>query len=373
MHSPLSVFPVKLSIILLLLIAYSCKGNSSSSAIVSDKAENISKSVSPMLKMIRFESPNENRQYASGDNIELRLSLLGEIVPDSVRVYLDGLHIYTMLNEPFEHKVNSTDCRLGRVFLKVIAYSGNSRPHTLTRFVLIFSDIVPEVLSYSVVNKYPHDNSAYTQGLLVHNGLFYESTGKPGRSTIREVEIESGNVLREHKLENKFFGEGLVLVKDKLYQLTWEHNTGFIYDLKTFQEERRIHYDTKGWGLTINDNTIIMSDGTNKLYMLEPEYFTVASSIEVFDDKKAVHQLNELEYIDGVLWANIYMTDLIVKIDPSNGKVLAYLNLQNLLSKSEREKLDEEEVLNGIAWDSDNKRLFVTGKDWPYMFEIKVK
>ncbi len=372
MNSLNSRLLLKLIIVSISLVGFSCNGNSRADTATDIKTE-IKISEKTLIKMISFEAPDDNQKYASGDEIGLRISLLGELVPDSIRVYLGGSHIHTMLKQPFEYGINSASSRLGRIPVKVIAYSGDKRPHTLTRFILIFSDIVPEILSYTLVNKYPHDKGAYTQGLLVHNGLFYESTGKEGRSSIREVEIESGVVKREHKLESKFFGEGLVLVKDKLYQLTWEHKTGFIYDLKTFNMERTIHYDTQGWGLTINDDKIIMSDGTNKLYMLEPEYFTVISSIEVFDNKKAVYQLNELEYINGDLWANIYMTDLIAKIDPATGKVLAYLNLQNLLSETEKRKLDSEEVLNGIAWDSENKRMFVTGKDWPYMFEIRIR
>ena len=175
---------------------------------------------------------------------------------------------------------------MGRVPVKAIAYSGENRPHTVTCFIQLFSDIIPPTLSYTVLNKYPHDRGAYTQGLLFHKGLFYESTGQTGKSTLREVDPFTGSVKREHKLDNKFFGEGLVLLNKRLYQLTWEHNTGFVYDLETFSEIKRIHYDTQGWGLTTDGNKIFMSDGTNKIYFLEPEYFTVTGSIDVYDNQK---------------------------------------------------------------------------------------
>jgi glutamine cyclotransferase len=249
-----------------------------------------------------------------------------------------------------------------------MAYEGDRRPQVLTHFVTIFSDIKPDIYSYRVINMYTHDITAYTQGLLYHDGYFYESTGREGESTLRKVEIETGNVLKIHNLESKFFGEGLVLHEGWLYQLTWTSNLGFVYDIQSFEEIKRIHYTTQGWGLASNGEKLIMSDGTNKLYFMEPEYFTVVSSIEVYDDKSQVWQLNELEYINGEIWANIYTTDRIARIDPSTGKVLAYIDLTGILpAKDHHPELAE---LNGIAWDSDNNRIFITGKNWPRLFEI---
>ncbi|MBS0010453.1 MAG: glutaminyl-peptide cyclotransferase, partial [Bacteroidales bacterium] len=241
---------------------------------------------------------------------------------------------------------------------------------TLTHFVTVVSDIEPELYSYRLVNMYPHDITAYTQGLVYHEAYFYESTGGEGTSTLRKVEVETGEIVKRHNLESKFFGEGLAIFNRQLFQLTWRNKVGFVYDIHTFDEIRRVHYTTQGWGLTSNGEKLIMSDGTNKLYFLEPEYFTVLSSVEVYDDRSHVWQLNELEYINGEVWANIYMTDRIARIDPLTGKVLAYIDLTGILPA--RDRHPELAELNGIAWDSEGDRLFVTGKNWPRLFEIKL-
>lgn len=364
-------FLVCLGIGLAVLIASSCNGSAQSDKSVTGE-QTVNDNNTPTIKLINIDSPSANQEVTSGLSVKLGISLLGKEIPDSIRVYFDGELKTTLMKGALTYSIPTKDTRLGRIAIKAIAYSENNRPHTVTRFVVIFSDIVPKNLSYSIVNEYPHDRGAYTQGLLYHNGFFYESTGPEGKSTLREVEPVTGVVKRVHKLESKFFGEGLVLFSNQLYQLTWEHKTGFIYDLETFKEIRRFHYDTEGWGLATSGEKIFMSDGTNKIYFLEPEYFTVTGSIEVYDDKTAVYQLNELEYIDGELWANIYMTNLIARIDPVTGKVLSYINFQGIL-KEEAANLTNQEVLNGIAWDPDQRRLFITGKNWPKLFEIKVR
>ncbi|MEE4115267.1 MAG: glutaminyl-peptide cyclotransferase [Marinilabiliaceae bacterium] len=368
-RSAIRIF-VSAGICFLAVLAYSCGGNTSTVQAQGDKDSDSPKL--PAVKLIEIDSPKDNQSFASGDLIDLEISLLGDQLPDSVRVYLDGSYLYTLSGQPYKSTIETASSRLGKVPVKAIAYLNGKRPHTVACFIRLFSDIIPPVHSYSVVNEYPHDRGAYTQGLLYHNGLFYESTGPAGKSSLREVDPVTGSVLRQHKLDNKFFGEGLVLLNKRLYQLTWEHNTGFVYDLETFSEIKRIHYDTQGWGLATDGSRIFMSDGTNKIYFLEPEYFTVTGSVDVYDDKKAVYQLNELEYINGELWANIYMSDLIARIDPDSGKVLAYINLAGIMG-DEAEGLAQEEVLNGIAWDSVNSRLYVTGKNWPKLFEIKVR
>ncbi len=351
-----------------ILSGFSCRGNSSDKVLTEDNdVENIKKA--PVAKLIRIDKPEENQRFSSGEELELLISILGEEVPDSVRIYYDGNLVVTLYEAPWKFAMGTGDSRLGKISLKAIAFSGNKRPHTLTRFILMFSDIIPETGSYRVINTYPHDNQAYTQGLLVYNGYFYESTGKEGRSTLRKVDIETGEVIMQHRLENKFFGEGLAYLKGRFYQLTWQHNTGFVYDADSFTQLNTIHYDTQGWGITTDGEKFFMSDGTNKIYILEPEYFTVISSFEVYDNQKAVYQLNELEYINGVLWANIFTSNLIAKIDPDTGKVLGYFDLTGIIDKYDN-NLDSEEVLNGIAWDSENNRMFITGKHWSRIFEV---
>lgn len=322
------------------------------------------------VRLVNLDAPADGAKFASGDNVDVEISLKGQTSPDSVRIYFDGEHITTITGEQMDYSFNTASARLGSVPVKIIAYSADKRPQTITHFIIILSDIIPPVLSYSIVNTFPHDKQAYTQGLIYHDGYFLESTGQEGKSSLRKVEIETGKVLKKHKLENKFFGEGIVLLNNLIYQLTWEDNVGFVYDLESFTELKRIHYSSQGWGLATNGEKIILSDGTNKIYFIEPEYFTVSSSIEVYDNEKAIWQLNELEYINGEIWANIYTTNRIARIDPESGKILAYINLEGLLSEREYANVNE---LNGIAWDSIDERLFVTGKNWRKLFEIKLR
>ena len=353
--------------LLVVVFAVSCNGSVKSDNKTS-AANEATKELSANL--VNIEEPEDGAQYTSGDEISLKLSLRGNNTPDSVRVFFDGASLATIKADDLEYDIDTRSSRLGRLPLKIMAYEGSKRPQVITHFVTVLSDIKPELYSYRVINMYPHDINAYTQGLVYHDGYFYESTGVEGESTLRKVEVETGNVLKIHNLESKFFGEGLVVYDGRLFQLTWTNNVGFVYDMQSFEEIKRVHYTTQGWGLTSNGRELIMSDGTNKLYFLEPEYFTVVSSIEVYDDKSQVWQLNELEYINGEIWANIYTTDRIARIDPSTGKVLAYIDLTGILPDEYHHP--ELAELNGIAWDEDNERLFITGKNWPRLFEIEL-
>ena len=351
---------------LVILIAAACNGSVKTAGEKINNTQDTPKTLAASL--INIEEPADGAEFSSGEEIKMVLSLRGDKEPDSVRVFFDGKALITLHDSILEYSIDTESARLGKIPLKIMAYESGKRPQILTHFISLKSDIKPGIYSYRVVNDYPHDKTAYTQGLLYHNGYFYESTGQEGQSSVRKVEIETGEILKIHNLESKFFGEGLVIYDGRLFQLTWKNKVGFVYDLQTFEEIRRVHYTTQGWGLASNGEQLIMSDGTNKIYFLEPEYFTVVSSIEVYDNERPVWQLNELEYINGELWANIYMTDRIARIDPSNGKVLAYIDLKGILP----DRYDHSELaeLNGIAWDSENKRLFITGKNWPRLFEI---
>jgi len=352
-----------------LVLITSCNGGSASGNQSENPGQRES-ATGPVQKLIEFVEPSENSTITSSGELSVVLGMAGRDNPDSVRFYFDGIAVKTIFGEPWSVVIPTVGSRLGKIPVKAVAYRGNGRPQNLVRFVNVLSDIVPPVERYSVVNTYPHDKGAYTQGLLIHNGYLYESTGQNGKSSLRQVELETGSVIKKHDLESKFFGEGLALLNDKLYQITWLTNTGFIYDINTFTTIGTIHYNTQGWGLTTDGEKLIMSDGTNKIYFLDPEYFTVISTLEVFDNREAVWQLNELEYIDGELWANIYQTDRLARIDPATGKVLAYVDLAGLLDEKDRHP--EIDFLNGIAWERESGRLFVTGKNWPKLYEIRI-
>ncbi len=224
---------------------------------------------------------------------------------------------------------------------------------------------------FQVVNTWPHDRAAFTQGLIFHDGVFLESAGQYGQSTLRRVELNTGKVLKKIDVPPQFFAEGMTLFKGKIYQLTWQAKKGFIYDPETFQKQGEFHYDGEGWGLTHDGEFLILSDGTNQLRFLDPTTFEVKRTINVTMRGQPVRELNELEYIKGEIYANIWHTDRIVRIDPQSGRIVGWIDLTNLLPDAERG--DDEAVLNGIAYDEAGDRLFVTGKLWPKIFEIRLK
>lgn len=224
--------------------------------------------------------------------------------------------------------------------------------------------------TYRVKAVYPHDPLAFTQGLVYTGGILYESTGLRGHSSLRRVALETGKVLQKTTLLPMFFGEGIAVFHDHIYQLTWTSGTGFVYDEKTLALQREFHFGVEGWGMTHDDTSLIVSDGSPNLYFWDPDTLLETRRITVRDGTKPVENLNELEYIDGEIYANIWQQDRIARISPRTGKVLAWIDLTGLLPTSER--TGKEDVLNGIAYDPDGKRLFVTGKLWPKLFQIEL-
>ena len=224
---------------------------------------------------------------------------------------------------------------------------------------------------YEVVATYPHDPAAFTQGLVYLDDIFYEGTGRYGQSSLRKVDPTTGSVLQQHDLAEEFFGEGIAVVGDTIYQLTWQNGTGFLYDKESFAERQRFSYTTEGWGLTFDGQHLIMSDGSATLYFLDPSTLNEVRRVDVTVAGEPVMRLNELEYIDGRVLANIWQTDYIVQIDPANGVVDGVIDLTGLLAQAPPTQ-SAVDVLNGIAYDSATQRLFVTGKLWPYVFEIRL-
>lgn len=227
------------------------------------------------------------------------------------------------------------------------------------------------VLGYEVVARYPHDTGAYTQGLFIHDGVLYESTGRPRESTLRIVELETGKVLKSTPLGPEYFGEGIAPFKGLIYYLTWQERTVFVFDRRRLTEQYRYRYEGEGWGLTFDGTHFWMSDGTSELRVMKPEGFEEVRRLRVMDGTRPIDKLNELEWIDGKLWANVWQTDRIARIDPETGHVEAWIDLSKILGDY-RVKSPADEVLNGIAWDAEKQKLFVTGKYWPWLYEIRV-
>ncbi|HZH29675.1 MAG TPA: glutaminyl-peptide cyclotransferase [Pyrinomonadaceae bacterium] len=224
--------------------------------------------------------------------------------------------------------------------------------------------------TYKIKHSWPHDRRAYTQGLIFHEGLLWESTGQYGASSLRKVELKTGKVIKQISVPAAYFAEGMTVFHNKVFQLTWQEHKGFIYDPATFQKQGEFSYTGEGWGLTHDGESLIMSDGTDQIRFLDPVTLRTTRTIGITDKGEPVDQLNELEYIEGEIYANIYQTDRIARIEPKTGKVLAWIDLTGLLASKDR--TGAEDVLNGIAYDATGRRLFVTGKMWPKLFEIEI-
>jgi glutamine cyclotransferase len=357
MHFGQASTPKKLiplcSLLLLLSVSlfYSCKNKMESSAI-------------------GFKSPEQGRELKLGEELKLELDVPAGLTVTSTAYLVDG-KVMGNANDASPFTLKTSDLPLGyRLITAVVDYEG--KKDTLTVNVVLKSAIKPSLHRYQVVNVFPHDTSAYTQGLEYHDGRFLESTGQNGQSSLRWVEPRTGKVINKVDLDEKYFGEGASLVGDKIVMLTWENYSGLIFDAKTLKQLGTFPYQNsrEGWGLAFDGKQLIKSDGTNRIWFLNKDNYKEESSIEVYDDEGQVVQLNELEYIDGKIYANIYQSDRIAIIDPKSGAVLSYIDLTGILPAQDR--YPNTDVLNGIAWDAKGKRLFVTGKKFSKLFEIRV-
>lgn len=342
---------------------------SSGSCDRKSESSEVSKQQTEIVKKLTSIDIGETGRFTSGDDIAITVIKPDTLTVDSVQIFfrgaskgsypnVDGLLISTEGSNP------------GTAGVRVNLYfNGQSESHS--QQVEILSDLVPELYRYSVVNSYNHDVGAYTQGLIYYDGWLYEGTGNYNQSTIRKVRLETGEVIQVRNNASDIFGEGITIFNGKLFQLSYKAQICFVYDLNSFDEIGKFYYQNKeGWGLTDNKTELIMSDGTHILYFVDPDMFTVKRQIEVYNNEGPVTSLNELEYINGKIYANRYYTDEIVIIDPETGREEGRVDMKGILSVKDRSP--ETNVLNGIAWDPDGERLFVTGKYWPKLFEIRL-
>ncbi len=284
---------------------------------------------------------------------------------DSVQYFINGQPV------PAGQELDISQYRLGKQAVSATIYfDGQERKVNNTVYFLAAE--APKVYGYEVVNEFPHDNEAFTQGFVYHNGFFYESTGQRGSSSLRKTEIETGKVIQKIDLDRKYFGEGMTIYKGRIYQLTWQRKVGFIYDLDTFELQRTFDYgqSQEGWGLTHDNQDLIKTDGSERIWFLDPETLAEKRYIETYTNKRKAEKLNELEFVKGKIYANIWQQNSILIVDPRNGTIEAIVNLKGLQSRAGQE--GEDFVLNGIAYDEENDRLFVTGKNWNKVFEIKL-
>ena len=231
----------------------------------------------------------------------------------------------------------------------------------------------PADINYNIVNTYPHDTSSFTEGLIWQNDALYESTGLEGKSRLIKTDLTNGKAIKSVSLNDTIFGEGITLFNNKIYQLTWQNRKVYVYDAQTLKKIKELTWEHDGWGLTNNGTDLIISTGESNLYFVDPETFKIRKIIGVSDNNGPVGNLNELEYINGVVYANIYLSDYIVKIDITNGHIIGKIDLNGLRGKTAKKvDTDKENVLNGIAYNSTKKSLYITGKNWPLLFEMKV-
>jgi len=296
----------------------------------------------------------------------VRYYLDGERIGSAPEIYyLDGKDIGSA------SEIVISDKKLGKHALSATIFYGDQQKK-LTNTIHFFNTKKPDIYTYTIVNEYPHDKEAFTQGLEYYNGFLYESTGQNGESSLRKVEIKTGKVLQKQDIDKKYFGEGMTIANGKIYTLTWKSKKGFIYNLDTFEKEGEFKYgqSKQGWGLTHTPDYLIKSDGTERLWFLNSNDAKESSFIEAYTNDRKVNNLNELEYINGKIYANKWQKNSIIIINPKTGAVDGLVNLKGLQEKTGQKGSDN--VLNGIAYDAENDRLFVTGKDWNTLFEIKL-
>jgi glutamine cyclotransferase len=317
----------------------------------------------------RVITPKNGTIITCGDSVKISLStaVSGNNL-DSV-VITGGKNQVLRLKGKTNGYWHSGKNKVGQITLKIQVYYNDSLEESHAASLVILSDVVPKKYTYKVISQYPHDADAYTQGLIYENGRFLESTGLEEKSSVRIVNIKTGKPEKLMPLAKEFFGEGIALYKDQIYQITWKSQVGFVYDKNTLEQIRSFDYQiSEGWGLTTDGRYLVMSDGSSQLYFIDPEFFTQVDKIDVFDNKGMIPSLNELEFIDGKILANVYGESYIVVIDPGSGKVLGKLDLQALMPKGSAGDLNQ--VLNGIAYNSQTGHLYVTGKHWPVLYEI---
>jgi glutamine cyclotransferase len=322
--------------------------------------------------LFSIASKDLKQVYKPNESINLSVENAENATIDSVVYYSNDIKLGTSANNKIiNFKLDKL--QFGIQDIKAVVYYEGQNVECLTSFELV-SNITPklyETKDYTILNTYKHDSNAYTQGLEFYKGILLEGTGQNGESTLRKTDYKTGKVSKSVPLSLDYFGEGITVFNGKIYQLTWKNKVGFIYNADTFVQEKTFNYfaDIEGWGLTHNDKHLIMSDGTNKIYFLNPETQKMERSINVYSDTSAISELNELEWIDGKIWANIYQKDAVAIINPENGAVEAVIDFSNLKSKITN---PEKDVLNGIAYNPTTKTVFVTGKNWDKMFEIKL-
>lgn len=338
-----------------------------------------------LLTIITLASCEANYKFAIkmqnkavlNDKVTISLTEENNNPFEKVTFFVNGKEVSS---EKSSFSLDTKDYGVGKFMISAMVKYGKEKSKRVNNSIEILANTAPSIYTYKVINTYPHDPKAYTQGLEYHNGFLYESTGQRGRSSIRKVELKTGKVVQKVDIDKRYFGEGMTIIGNKIYFLTWQAHKGFVYDLETLTLEKEFPYSRskQGWGLTHSDTELIKSDGTSKIWFLDPKTQKEKKHIQAYYNKGEISRLNELEYINGKIYANRWITEkpirsAIVIINPENGVVEGLASLNGLRDDVLKfQKLEDDDVLNGIAYDSENNRLFVTGKNWSKLFEIEL-
>lgn len=315
--------------------------------------------------------PFNNSTTKLKDSIKVTIGINKQNVSlDSFQIFYDNNLISSQRNGSLSYSFIPASEKLGIHKITTKTFFGDGKSETLESNIKVLSNVVPKTEKFTVVRTYPHSKEDFTEGLELYNGYLYESTGLEGKSLIKKSELNTGKVLKEVVLDKQYFGEGITIFDNKIFQLTWKNKKGFVYNLDDLKFIQNFSYNTEGWGMTNNGKELIMSDGTNKIYFMNPYSFAITSNLEVYDNIGPITNINELEYNKGLIYANVWRTFLVIKIDASTGKVLARMDLEELIHKAGN--LQELDVLNGIALNPATGNLLVTGKLWNKIFEIKI-
>ncbi len=320
---------------------------------------------------VRITAESVHKKIVYGDDINIGISVKvkdGEL--KETNIYVDSVLITSNKNAEFTYTLKGFKS-IGKHTIKAQAVKSDGVEGVYFKTFEVLSDVVPEKYGYELVQSYPHNETSFTEGLEIHNGFLYESTGENGKSFLLKNNLKTGQTVKSVKLADKYFGEGITIFNNRIFQLTYKTKIGFIYDLESLALVDSFSFESsEGWGMTHDEKYLIMDDGANVLTYLDPITLKTVKKLQVYDDKDAVVYLNELEYSDGYIYANIWTTNLIAKIDPQTGKVVAKIDLDGILSMPNPNKQVGE--LNGIAIDPVTKKMYVTGKFYPKLFEIKL-
>tara|TARA_R110002167_G_scaffold324819_1_gene530934 strand:+ start:380 stop:1414 length:1035 start_codon:yes stop_codon:yes gene_type:complete len=311
----------------------------------------------------KVNTNSKNNTFSNNETLNMSIDNPKGHIIDSISYTLDGRNI--------QKSTSLLNFKLGKQTIEATVYFNNEHQFVVQN-ITILNNEVPKIYTYKIINEYPHDMTSYTQGLEFYNDTLYESTGQYKESKLRKIDYKTGEVLKNFKLADSYFGEGLTILNDKIYQLTWQEGTGFVYDFHTFKKIDSFKYgkSKEGWGLTHNNNIIYKSDGTEKIWLLNPETLIEQGNIQVYTNKGKIVGINEMEWIDGKIYANRYQKDGVAIINPKNGAVIGVIDFSPLKKLvTQHQGLD---VLNGIAYNPKTKTVFVTGKRWDKLFEVEI-